>query len=260
MASPLLLERSGSVATITLNRPETGNAIDVAMAEALLETALNCAADKVVRCVILTGAGSMFCAGGDIKTFAEADDAGTIIERITAPLHMAIARLARMDKPLITAINGAAAGAGFGLALLGDVALAARSAKFAVAYGALGVTPDAGTSWLLPRLVGLRQAQRLALSGERIDSAEAERIGLISGVVDDEALGPEALATAQKLAQQSGSALRRTRALLHASYSSGFETHLEREAEAISSAARGADGREGIAAFLGKRRPSFGAD
>lgn len=260
MACPLLLERSGCVATITLNRPETGNAIDVAMATGLLKAALQCAANKAVRCVILTGAGSMFCAGGDIKAFAEADDAATIIERITAPLHMAIARLARMDKPLVTAINGAAAGAGFGLALLGDVALAARSAKFAVAYGALGVTPDAGTSWLLPRLVGLRQAQRLALSGERIDAGEAERIGLISRVVDDEALGPEAMATAQKLAQQSGSALRQTRALLHASYSNGFESQLEREAEAISSAARGVDGREGIAAFIAKRKPSFGAD
>lgn len=260
MASPLLLEASGSVATITLNRPEAGNAIDVAMAEALLDAALQCAADKAVRCVILTGAGPMFCAGGDIKAFADADDVGTLIEGITAPLHMAIARLARMDKPLITAINGAAAGAGFGLALLGDVALAARSAKFAVAYGALGVTPDAGTSWLLPRLVGLRQAQRLALSGERIDAGEAERIGLISRVVDDEALGPEAMATAQKLAQQSGSALRQTRALLHASYSNGFESQLEREAEAISSAARGVDGCEGIAAFIAKRKPSFGAD
>ena len=260
MASPLRLEVSASVATITLNRPEAGNAVDVAMAEALLEAALHCAADKAVRCVILTGAGPMFCAGGDIKAFAEADDAGTIIERITAPLHMAIARLTRMDKPLVTAINGAAAGAGFGLALLGDVALAARSAKFAVAYGALGVTPDAGTSWLLPRLVGLRHAQRLALCGERIDAAEAERIGLISRVVDDEALGAEAMVTAQKLAHQSASALRQTRALLHASYSSGFESQLEREAEAISTAARGIDGREGIAAFLAKRKPNFGAD
>ena len=103
-------------------------------------------------------------------------------------------------------------------------------------------------------------AQRLALSGERIDAGEAERIGLISGVVDDEALGPEAMATAQKLAQQSGSALRQTRALFHASYSNGFESQLEREAEAISSAARGVDGREGIAAFIAKRKPSFGAD
>jgi len=126
MAAPLQLRRSGSIATITLDRPETGNAIDVPMAEALLQAALECASDLAVRCVVLTGAGPMFCAGGDIKGFAQADDVGALIERITASLHMAIARLARMDKPLVTAINGAAAGAGFGLALLGDVALAAR--------------------------------------------------------------------------------------------------------------------------------------
>ena len=170
MSQPLRVERLDRIATITLDRPDNGNAIDVGMAVALLEAALECADDRDVRCVILTGAGEMFCAGGDVKAFSLSDDVGALIERITAPLHKAIARFARMDKPLITAINGAAAGAGFGLALLGDVAIAARSAKFAVAYGALGVSPDAGTSWLLPRLVGLRQAQRLALSAERIDA------------------------------------------------------------------------------------------
>ena len=260
MAVPLRVERSSSIATITLDRPETGNAIDVAMAEALLQAALDCAADRSVRCVILTGAGAMFCAGGDIKAFGQADDAGTLIERITAPLHMAIARLAQMDKPLVTAINGAAAGAGFGLALLGDVAIAGRSAKFAVAYAALGGSPDAGTSWLLPRLVGLRQAQRLALTGERIDAAEAERIGLITQMVDDAALTSETQAVAVRLAQLSGSALKRTRALLHASYSNGLATPLECEADSISGAARDGDGREGIAAFLAKRRPIFGTD
>jgi 2-(1,2-epoxy-1,2-dihydrophenyl)acetyl-CoA isomerase len=257
MSDPLRLERSDSLATITLDRPETGNAIDVPMAQALLQAALDCAADPNIRCVILTGAGQMFCAGGDIKAFSHADDAGLLIERITAPLHMAIARLARMDKPLVTAINGAAAGAGFGLALLGDVAIAARSAKFTVAYGALGVSPDAGTSWFLPRLVGLRQAQRLALTGERIDAAEAERIGLVTRAVEDDTFGAEVSAIAQRLAQQSASALGRTRALLHQSYSNGLETQLEREAETIAKSARGADGQEGIAAFVQKRKPSF---
>lgn len=258
MMDSLRLQRSGWLATITLDRPETGNAIDVPMAQALLGAALECAADRDVRCVILTGAGPSFCAGGDVKAFSQADDAGLLIERITAPLHMAIARLARMDKPLVTAINGGAAGAGFGLALLGDVAIAARSAKFNVAYGALGVSPDAGTSWLLPRLVGLRQAQRLALTGERIDAAEAERIGLVTRMVEDDALGAEVSATAEKLAQQSASALQRTRALLHQSYSNGLEGQLEREAEAIATSARGADGREGITAFIQKRKPVFG--
>lgn len=255
---PLRIERIGAIALLTLDRPESGNAIDVRMAQALLDAALLCSSDPGVRCVILTGTGSMFCAGGDIKAFGEANDPGTVIESITAPLHAAIARLMRMEKPLITAINGAAAGAGFGLALLGDVALGARSAKFAVAYGALGVSPDAGTSWLLPRLVGLRQAQRLAMSGERIDAVEAERIGLITRVVDDNFLLEEAKATGERLCKSSGTAAKRTRQLLLASYGASLEAQLEREAESIASAAREPDGREGIAAFLAKRPPVFG--
>lgn len=256
--SPLRLERCGTTAVLTLDRPEAGNAIDVPMAQALLDAAFLCSSDKSIRCVILTGSGAMFCAGGDIKAFGNADDPGSLIESITAPLHAAIARLMRMEKPIVTAINGAAAGAGFGLALLGDVAIAGRSAQFAVAYGALGVSPDAGTSWLLPRLVGLRQAQRLALQGERIDAEEAERIGLISRIVADERLLDEAMKLADKLARNSGSAIRRTRQLLLNSYGTPLEAQLEREAESIASAAREPDGREGISAFLAKRRPTFG--
>ncbi|GAC1574963.1 MAG: enoyl-CoA hydratase-related protein [Sphingomicrobium sp.] len=257
MSCPVRVERLDRIATVTLDRPDSGNAIDVGMAAALLEAALECADDRDVRCVILTGAGKMFCSGGDVKAFSLSDDVGALIERITAPLHLAIARFARMDKPLITAINGAAAGAGFGLALLGDVAIAARSAKFAVAYGALGVSPDAGTSWLLPRLVGLRQAQRLALSAKRIDAEEAMRIGLITQMVDDKRLMDVAQETAVQMAAMSASALQRTRALLHTSYSNGLETQLEREAASIAAASREVDGREGIAAFIAKRKPTF---
>ena len=242
-----------------MNRPERGNAIDVAMADALLSATLNCAADVGVRCVVLTGTGNRFSAGGDIKSFGQVDDAGASIEQITARLHMAVARLARMEKPFLVAVNGAAAGAGFGLAVLGDVVLAAKSANFAVAYGRLGVSPDAGTSWLLPRLVGLRQAQRLALCGERIEAIEAERIGLVSRVIDDALLSTAAAETAQRLAQFSGTAIRRTRALLYGAFGTDLETQLEREAESIASAAREPDGREGIAAFLAKRKPRFDA-
>jgi 2-(1,2-epoxy-1,2-dihydrophenyl)acetyl-CoA isomerase len=162
-----------------------------------------------------------------------------------------------MDKPLVTAINGAAAGAGFGLAILGDVALAARSAKFAMAYGAIGFTPDGGATWLLPRLVGFRQAQRLALTGERIDAHEAERIGLISRVVDDAALQDEALALARTLAEGPRRAFAHTRALLHQSLSNGLETQLEREARGIAEAIAGLEGKEGIAAFISRRPADF---
>ena len=260
MSEPLLLERAGAVATITLNRPQVGNAIDVPMADALLAAALECEADEAVRCVVLTGAGAMFCAGGDVAGLQEAGErAPALIERLTAPLHMAIGRMSRMNKPLVTAINGAAAGAGLGLAIMGDLVLASRSARFAVAYGAIGLSPDAGATWLLPKLVGLRQAQRLALSGEQIDAVEAERIGLISRAVDADLLAAEATAAAERMARGSMGAFRRTRQLLLASFSHELETHLEREAEGISASAKDADGREGIAAFVEKRRPSFPA-
>jgi len=258
MSTPLRLSRSGSVATLTLNRPETGNAIDIPMADAFLDAVLQCDADADVRCVVLTGAGSMFCTGGDVKAFAAAGDATpALIKRLTAPLHAGIARLTRMNKPLVTSVNGAAAGAGFGLAILGDVAIAARSAKFAIAYGALGLSPDAGTTWLLPRLVGLRQAQRLALEGERIDATEAERIGLISRCVADDALDDETNRVAERLAAASMGSIRRTRELLHVSFGVGLETHLENEAQTIARCSATSEGREGIAAFSEKRKPNF---
>ena len=259
MGDPVRLERSGAVATLTLDRPQAGNAIDVAMADALLDRALTVESDVAVRCVVLTGAGGLFCAGGDVRAFAEAGPAaGALTRRLTAPLHAAIARFARMDKPLVTAVNGAAAGAGLGLAVLGDVCLAARSAKFAAAYGGLGLSPDAGASWLVPRLVGLRQAQRLLLAGERIDAQEAERIGLVTRTVDDDALADEARAAAERLATVSMTAFRRTRELLHESFGSGLETQLEREAQAIARCAAGPDGLEGVAAFAARRPPCFG--
>lgn len=258
MTSAVRFEIEGRIAILTLDRPETGNAIDVTMADAILAAALKCEADDAIRCVILTGAGRMFCAGGDVKAFAAAEEgASALMSRLTAALHMAIARLAHMNKPLVIAINGAAAGAGFGLALLGDVAIAARSAKFALAYGSLGLTPDAAATWLLPRLVGLRQAQRLALLNERIDAAEAERIGLLSLVVDDGDLMIEARKIADRLARGPVDAFRVTRDLLHASTGASLESQLEREAQAIARAARGREGREGVAAFADKRPPDF---
>lgn len=257
MTATVLVERNGAVATVTLNRPDQGNAIDVRLADTLLAAAEDCASDASVRAVILTGAGAMFCAGGDVACFVAAGDGvPALIHRLTAPLHAAIVRLYRMDKPLITAVNGAAAGAGLGLAILGDVALAARSAKFATAYGALGLTPDAGTSWLLPRLVGLRQAQRLAL-GARIDAAEAVRIGLVGEVVDDDTLIATARAAAERLTALSGPAVRATRALLAEGLTSGLADHLDREARGIAAAAAHAHGREGIAAFAARRSPLF---
>ena len=258
MSEAVQIEVQDRVAVLTLSRPYTGNAIDQEMADSLLKAALACASDQSVRAVLLTGKGRSFCVGGDVKAFAAAGPgAAALVQELTASLHMAVARLARMDKPLVTAINGAAAGAGFGLAILGDVALGARSAKFAMAYGAIGLTPDGGATWLLPRLVGYRQAQRLALTGARIDAVEAERIGLITRAIDDADLQAEAFALAANLAQGPRRAFARTRALLQQALSNGLETQLELEAQGIAEAVGLPEGQEGIAAFVARRPPDF---
>lgn len=258
MSAAVRIDRAGPVAVLTLDRPARGNAIDVEMADAILQAALSVESDEAVRAVVLTGAGKAFCVGGDVTAFGEADErAPALVRRLTAALHMAVARLARMEKPLVTAINGAAAGAGFGLSLWGDAALAARSAKFTTAYGAIGLTPDAGASWLLPRLVGLRQAQRLALMNERITADQADTIGLVTRAVDDAALMDEALETAGRLARGPRRAFAATRDLLLQASASTLESHLEAEARFIARAAGSAEGREGVRAFVERREADF---
>ncbi|GGE48683.1 enoyl-CoA hydratase [Marinicauda pacifica] len=258
MSGAVRIDARGPVAILTLDRPARGNAIDAEMADAILDAALTVGSDDAVRAVVLTGAGKVFCVGGDVTAFGEAADRSpALVRRLTASLHMAVARLARMDKPLVTAINGAAAGAGFGLSLWGDAALAARSAQFTTAYGAIGLTPDAGASWLLPRLVGLRQAQRLALMNERITAGQAEAIGLVTRVVEDAALMDEALAAADQLARGPRQAFAATRDLLLQASASTLESHLEAEARFIARAAGSAEGLEGVRAFIERREADF---
>jgi 2-(1,2-epoxy-1,2-dihydrophenyl)acetyl-CoA isomerase len=256
--NPLRFERDGGIAKLTLDRPAVGNAIDVPMARALMEAAIVCDEDDSIRCVLLSGTGRLFCAGGDVGAFAAAGDAiPSLLKEITAYLHMAIARLARMSKPLVTAVNGPAAGAGLSLAILGDVALAARSAHFTLAHTAIGLSPDGGATWLLPRLVGLRRAQELVLTNKRVAADEAASMGLITRVVEDGDLADEAQAVASRLAAGATFALGKSRNLLLASFASSFESHMEAESRAIAEAGRSSQGREGIKAFLEKRKPNF---
>lgn len=256
--APVLFERHGAVVTLTLNRPATGNGINVPLARALMEAAIACDEDDAIRCVVLTGAGRMFCAGGDVGGFAAAgDNAPSLLKELTAYLHMAVSRFARMGKPLVTAVNGAAAGAGFSLAILGDIALAARSAQFALAYGGIGLSPDGGSTWLLPRLVGLRRAQELALTNKRLTAEEAAELGLVTRIVDDAALASEAAALGEQLARSATGAVGRTRNLLLSSFQTSLEEQMELESRAIADASRGPEGREGVAAFLAKRKPDF---
>lgn len=251
-------EVADGIAHVTLNRPDAGNAIELSMAQALLDAAIRCQADTRIRCVVLTGAGRLFCAGGDVDAFRSAGDGiGAMLDELAGTLHMAVARLTRMDKPLLTLVNGPAAGAGLSLAIAGDVVLAGRSAHFTAAYGALGLTPDGGMSWLLPRLVGLRRAQEIILTNRRINADEAEAIGLVTRVVEDEALAAEGTAMATRLADAATVAVGAARNLLRQSFETSLEAQLEREVASITRVSVAPEAREGLTAYFAKRVPQF---
>ena len=261
MANGLSRAREDAVLTLTLDRPQAGNAIDIPMARALLEAAIECETNDEIRCVILTGAGRLYCAGGDVAEFAQAGDAlPAHIREITAYLHSAIVHLARMAKPLVVAVNGPVAGAGIGLALIGDIVLADPQSHFTLAYTAIGMSPDGGATWLLPRLIGMRRAQELCLRNSRVSATQAAEIGLITRATEPGRLMAEAREIASELARGATAALGATRQLLLQSLDSPLETQLEAESRSITAQARTSDGREGIAAFIAKRKPEFGGD
>lgn len=258
MTDSILVTRDGPVAGIILNRPAVGNALDIPMARSLMEAVIRVEEDDGVRCVLLTGEGRLFCAGGDVAAFSAAGDGlPGFLKEITAYVHAAVARLARMNKPLVVAVNGPAAGAGFGLAILGDIVLADPAAHFTVAYTGIGMSPDGGTTWFLPRLVGMRRAQDLCLRNRRVSALEAAEIGLITHVTQPGGLAGEAAALAQALARGAVTAMGATRRLLLESGDNSLEAQLDAESRSISGQARTSDGKEGIAAFLGKRKPDF---
>ena len=258
MTDPVLLDRKGAIAYLTLNRPEAGNAVDVPLSRSLLDATMAVEADPAVRCVVVRGSGRMFCAGGDVKGLHAAGDAlPELLNEILVCLHPAIVRLARMDKPVVTAIHGPAAGAGVGLAAVGDVALAESQAHFTMAYSRIGLTPDGGATWLLPRLIGLRRAQELALTNRRVSAEEAAAMGLITRVVPKGTLAQEVDAVANLLARSAVGALGRTKRLLLASGDATLEEQLEAESDNIVRQGSTVESRTGIAAFIERREPDF---
>jgi len=257
VAEPVTLEVADGVATLLLNRPQVGNALDMELTRALHAAAVRCDSDPAIRAVLLTGAGRFFCVGGDLKYFAGlGEGVGAVMREMAGVLHAAVARLTRMRPPMVIAVNGAAGGAGISLSLLGDIALAARSATFTVAYTAAGLTPDGGSTFLLPRIVGLRRAQELIFENRRLTAAEAVDWGMMTRAVDDASLLDEARAVARRLAQGPTGAYGGAKRLLAESMGA-FETQMERETEMIAARGMSADGREGVRAFLEKRPPKF---
>lgn len=261
-ADAILLTRDGTVATLTLNRPGALNVLDVAMMDALVAHVTALAADTTLRVVVLKGAGRHFMAGGDLKTFASrlAGDPAhrqADFQQIVERLHAAIELLQRMPHPVIGALQGAVAGFGLSLAAACDLCIAADNAYFSSAYRQIGLTPDGGGTWALPRIVGLRKALEIYLLSERFDAHEAQRIGLVNRVVDAAALDATVRDIAQSIATGPALALRNVKRLLRESFGHTLAEQLRAEADSFGQCAATTDFAEGIQAFFEKRPPRF---
>jgi 2-(1,2-epoxy-1,2-dihydrophenyl)acetyl-CoA isomerase len=252
----LTVEIAGGVAVVTLNRPDALNALTVPLKEALLATFDELAGNDAVRAVVLTGAGRAFCAGQDLRERLE-PDALPLEDEIRARYNPLLLAMRRLPKPIVGAINGVAAGAGASLALACDIRIAATGASFLLAFGRVGLIPDTGATWLLPRLIGAAKAAELALTTDPLTAEDAERLGLVATVVPPEILLDEARALATRLAAAAPVALALTKEALELSWESTLEEQLQTEAELQGRAGETADHAEGIAAFLERRPPRF---
>jgi 2-(1,2-epoxy-1,2-dihydrophenyl)acetyl-CoA isomerase len=252
----LRYEVKDAVATLTLDRPDAYNALNLTLGRELFHAVLEADEDRAVRCVVITGAGKAFCAGGDVKDFAEAADrVGIVIKELTTYLHGAISRLARSAKPVIMGVNGIAAGGGMSLALGGDLVVAAESAKFTMAYSRIAASPDGSSSYFLPRLIGLRRALELHYTNRVLTAREALDWGLVNRVHPDAEFSGALAALARALASGPTLAFGRAKALFHQSTQESLETQMELEAQAIAASGRTEDFKAGVTAFANKKTP-----
>jgi len=256
MPDPILRDAADGVLTLTLNRPEALNSFNVEMKAALLSALKDAGRDKSVRVVVLTGAGRAFSAGQDLKERQQADaaDLGTELRVRYNPIVLA---MRRMEKPVIGAINGVAAGAGISVALACDIRIASEAASFIEVFGRVGLVPDTGSSWFLPRLVGYARAVEMSFTTDPVDAQTAERIGLVNRVVPADQLMAESSALASRLARSAPIAMALAKRALNRSLETNLEQALEFEAELQSIAGRSKDYDEGVAAFVEKRPPNF---
>ena len=252
----IAVEQSGPVARITLNRPEAANGMNAALTAELADAAAGLDRPDV-KVVVVTGSGRFFCAGGDLKEFASAEHRGRHLKGVADNLHRTISTFARMDAVVITAVNGTAAGAGFSLAVTGDLVLAAESASFTMAYTRVGLSPDGSSSYYLPRLIGIARTKQLMLTNRTLSAQEALSWGLLTEVVADDHLAARADELADQMAATAAGSNGGEKALLLGSFANGLEEQMELEGRLIAARAETAEGREGVDAFLAKRPPKF---
>ncbi|WP_114955109.1 enoyl-CoA hydratase/isomerase family protein [Sphingosinicella terrae] len=256
MTDAVVVERVDGVAVLRLCEPENRNALSAAIKERLQALVPALVDDPGVRCLLITGEGSAFCAGGDVRSLVERQSPAEVRARL-ARSYAWIAKLLNGETPVVTAVNGAAVGAGFGLAMLGDVVLASDAAWFMAGFGLIGAVADYGLARTLPRAVGALRAKDILLTGRRVDAAEAERIGLVSRIIPADRLHEEAMTAARAIAAGPSVALGLTKSLIGRAYEGGAEDFLRAEGYAQAMAFGTADHAEGVDAFLAKRRPTF---
>jgi 2-(1,2-epoxy-1,2-dihydrophenyl)acetyl-CoA isomerase len=254
--STILTNITSGVAVLTLNRPEKYNSFNREMALALQEALDQCEQDEAIRCVVITGAGKGFCAGQDL---AEASDVDNLDFRKMVDEHYnaTILRMRRMEKPIIAAVNGVAAGAGANIAIAADIVLAAHSATFIQAFSRISLIPDSGGTFFLPRLVGMQRALALTMMADKITAAEAVSMGMVYRAYDDETFAQSWMAVATMLAQLPTKAFGLTKRAINQSFDNTLEQQLELEKELQAEAGTTLDFREGVQAFLEKRKPVF---
>jgi len=259
--NPVLIERVDGLAIVTLNRADSYNAFDGPLAEAFLAALVDCDEDRSVRAVMITGAGKAFCAGGNLKAMKEVADAGhsvgAFLKRLVVPIHGAIATIARMEKPVIAAVNGPAGGFGFSLALACDLVLASDAAMFTMAYTKAGLSPDGSSSFFLPRIVGPKRAYDMMVNNEVLSPVEAKDLGIVNRIVPADSFAEEARDYCARLAQGPTRAFGAAKRLIALSPESSLETQMEHERRAIAESAGTEDFKEGVTAFVEKRAADF---
>ena len=254
--SSILYNLEGGVGHITFNRPDKYNAFNREMALALQDQLDECAADKSVRCLVLTGQGKAFCSGQDLKEVTDANGPSlpSIVLHHYNPI---IERIRRIEKPVVAAVNGVAAGAGANIALACDIVVATKSASFIQAFSMIGLIPDSGGTYFLPRLIGFQKATALAMLGDKVSAEEAERLGMIYKFVDDDQFTEEYNKLAARLAAMPTRGLGLTKRAFNFALTNDLAGQLEIELMLQTEAGESDDYKEGVAAFLEKRRPQF---